>query len=77
MSKLTLEFDCNDDSPEAAVRALKATQAYQVIWEMFQELRKVYKYSDVDVDAEHADKWREKLQDICEEYGVDVWNELN
>jgi hypothetical protein len=76
MSKLTLEFDCSEDSPEAAVRALKATQAYLVIWEMFQELRKIYKYSEDEIDAEHADKWADKLRELCEQHGIDVWLEL-
>lgn len=77
MSKVTIEFNTNDDDAEAVVRAMKATDAYNVIWMMLQELRRVYKYGDNDADAEQADRWAEKLRDICEEYGVDVWNELN
>jgi len=77
MAKFVIEFNDIEDTPEAAVRALKATDAYIVIWDMFQELRKVWKYSEDNTAIEYADHWDQKLRELCDANGIDVWNELN
>ena len=74
-----MEANINFQLPEEKhnlLRAMKATEAYLVIWDMFQELRKVYKYSEDEQAVEDANKWRDTLQELCDQYGVDVYSEF-
>ena len=75
--KAILEFDLSDSEDRAAhLRAIKATSAYLVIWDMFQELRKVWKYGDDDKLAEIAEGWKEKLAELCDAHGINIDTEL-
>ena len=78
MSKAILQFDLTDSDDKADfLRATKATSAYLVIWEMFQELRKDWKYSQDPVLAAHAEKYRDILNGLCSGNSIDLDNELN
>ena len=67
MYKLTIEAE----EPSKIQRVLAADELCGVIESMFEELRKVWKYSDNDVAVEHADFWRDKLNDILNYKGID------
>jgi len=76
--KAILQFDLNDpDDRESHIRAIKATDAYLVIWEMFQELRKDWKYSQDPEVVKHAEKYRDLLNSLVHGHGIDLDNEIS
>ena len=72
-----LEFNLSDpDEQRSHIRATKATDAYLVISDMFQELRKDWKYSEDDKVVELAEKYRDELVRLCEYHGINLDTEL-
>lgn len=65
------------EEKQELLRALKATNAYLVVYDMFQELRKVWKYSELEDEIAFAEHWRDKLIEICSFNGVNVDEELS
>ena len=63
--KALLEFDSRED----LMYALKGPDAHRAIGNMFEELRKVWKY---DAPEKTADEWREVLVNICEQFNVNT-----
>lgn len=55
---------------EEAIRMLRATDVYLVLHEFLEELRKVWKYSDVAPDVAAAEKWRDELLSIMRDRGI-------
>lgn len=75
--QVQITFNIEDESErQAALRALKATDAYLVIWEFTQELRKVWKYSEDDSAAAAAELWRDRLFEYMDQHGVHLDEEL-
>lgn len=75
-----VQITFNIEHPEektAALRCLKATDAYLALLKMQEELRKVWKYSPCSVEVAEAEKWRDKLQECMEYYGIDLDEELD
>jgi len=76
--KAVLQFDLNEpEDKEAHLRATKATDAYLVIWDMFQELRKDWKYSQDPEVVKHAERYRDLLRRLTEDHGIDLDNEIS
>ena len=69
MAKMKLEFDLNEER-EAAKQAMKAQDAYTVLWEFGLALRGVVKYSENKQAVKYAEAWRETFHDLCEEYNI-------
>lgn len=72
--KATLTFDLNDSDERAEhKRAIQATDAYLVLWDLDQELRQKLKYSELTGEREIAySEIREKLHDLLSNYGVNL-----
>ena len=67
--QITITFKLEDaEDKAAAVRALKATEAYLALLAMDGELRDAYKYHD----DEAADKWRDVLRSCMDRYDVSL-----
>ena len=62
----TLEFDANTES-KALARALKSTEAYIVLYAVWDRLRDE-KCPGITID---------EFNDLCEKYGIDIFNELD
>jgi uncharacterized NAD(P)/FAD-binding protein YdhS len=76
--KAILQFDLDlPEDKEAHLRATKATDAYLVIWDMFQELRKDWKYSQDPEVVRHAERYRDLLRRLTEDHGIDLDNEIS
>jgi len=58
-------------------RAMKATEAYLVIHDMFNEFRKVWKHGENPEHAELAEQFRDILYNICRDRGIDLDNDLS
>jgi len=71
LGKVTLQFDLSEDS-QAAVRALKADGVYDTLYELAYELRQVYRYSEQSNEIKYAEIWRERLQGLCCDNGIDL-----
>jgi len=71
--KAILEFNIDEpDDREAHLRAVKALDMALVLEDIFQELRKDWKYSDDEKLAEIADNYREKFYLLCEARGINL-----
>lgn len=76
--KAVLQFDLDSfEDKQAHIRATKATDAYLVIWEMFQELRKDWKYSQDPEVIKHAERYRDVLNMLVQGHGIDLDNEIS
>jgi len=76
--KAVLQFDLDSfEDKQAHIRATKATDAYLVIWEMFQELRKDWKYSQDPEVVKHATNYSDLLRRLTEDHGIDLDNEIS
>lgn len=75
-----VQITFNIEYPEerrAAMRCMKATDAYLALWEMQNKLRDVWKYSDVEIEVHEAEKWRDVLSSCMEKFGIDLDEELD
>lgn len=71
MAKAILEFDLNDpDDVEFHKKVISVKQAYSVLWEYDQWLRKIIKYEEREKWAS-IDEAREKLYELLNEHGID------
>ena len=74
--KAKLTFDCEDSFERTALsRALKATDAYLVLFDIDNFLREKIKYAPDDVKQEVLDAYqavRDKLHEILTERSVDL-----
>ena len=77
MGKIILEFDSIEESEEART-ALDGSKWKIAVWDLDQELRKIVKYGQFDgreatsEEVEGADKLRQKLREILEEYNLNL-----
>ena len=77
MGKIILEFDSEEERDEART-ALDAYKWKGAVWDLDQKLREITKYGYIDkreaTDQERdlADKLREKLREILEEYNLNL-----
>ena len=77
MGKIILEFDSIEESEEART-ALDAYKWKGAVWDLDQKLREITKYGYVDkreaTDEERnlADKLREKIREILEDYNLNL-----
>jgi hypothetical protein len=58
-------------------RTLKATEAYLVIHDMFNEFRKVWKHGENEEHVELAEQFRDILNSLCRDRGIDLDNDLS
>lgn len=58
-------------------RTMKATDAYLVIHDMFQELRAVWKHGENEEHVQLAEQFRDILQMLCSNRGIDLNNDLS
>lgn len=72
--KVHFEFNLPEDKAEH-MYALKGADAHFVLEGLAQELRQVYKYSDSAMDIEYAEKWRDRLFELMDDYGVKLYGE--
>ena len=69
--KATLEFDLDERfDKEAHTRAVKATEAYLVIFHMHEKLVRLFNDSDNSVEISIANKLLTELNDEMERYGI-------
>ena len=77
MGKIILEFDSVEERDDARA-ALDAYQWKGAVWDLDQELRKIVKYGQFDgreatsEEVEAADKLRQKLRGILEDYNLNL-----
>ena len=77
MGKIILEFDSIEDAEDART-ALDGSRWKIAMWDLDQELRKIVKYGQFDgreatsEEVEGADKLRQKLREILEEYNLNL-----
>lgn len=77
MGKIILEFDSEEERDDART-ALDGYRWRGAVWDLDQELRKIVKYGRIDnreatsEEVEGADKLREKLREILEEYNLNL-----
>lgn len=77
MGKIILEFDSDEDAEDART-ALDGSRWKIAMWDLDQELRKIVKYGQFDgreatsEEVEGADKLRQKLREILEEYNLNL-----
>lgn len=64
-----LKFNLPEEQEEFDM-AISAPKLACVISEMFNELRKVWKYSDNKKEVANAEKWRDKLVEIIQRFGL-------
>lgn len=69
---VTLTFDYFEHHAEWNM-ALKASACFAALCEFDNRLRSAVKHSDDDVEASHAEKWRDSLWEVLSSYGVDPW----
>jgi hypothetical protein len=74
--KATLKFDLNDpDSKRAHRRCINALNAYLVIYDMQEFLRRKIKYENDDMSDEEYNtyiKVRDKMHKILEDYNINL-----
>ena len=80
MGKITLEFDSVEESQDARV-ALDGHKWKNAMWELDQKLRQTTKYgvsvmhhetTASGLEQDIAEKYREVLRDIIQEYGLSL-----
>jgi hypothetical protein len=77
VGKIILEFDSIEDAEDART-ALDGSRWKIAMWDLDQELRKIVKYGQFDgreatsEEVEGADKLRQKLREILEEYNLNL-----
>lgn len=77
MGKIILEFDSIEDAEDART-ALDGSRWKIAMWDLDQELRKIVKYGEFDgreatsEEVEGADKLRQKLRGILEDYNLNL-----
>ena len=77
MGKIILEFDSEEERDEART-ALDAYKWKGAVWDLDQKLREITKYGYIDkreaTDQERnlADKLREKIREILEDYNLNL-----
>ena len=80
MGKIILEFDSVEEQHDARV-ALDGHKWKMAMWDLDQELRKTTKYETSvlssperaeDKEMEIAEKYREKIREILEGYGLTI-----
>ena len=69
MPKVTLEFDSIEESEDLKC-ALYGWKYAFVIDELDQYYRKIYKYSEIGSEIEHAEQVRNKIREIMHENGL-------
>jgi len=67
--KAKLEFNLPEEKSEFDY-AVSGMDAHIVIDRMFEELRKVWKYSEDENSTNHAMKWRDILSELCNDYNI-------
>jgi hypothetical protein len=65
MGKIILEFDSIEEQDEAR-SAIDGTKWKNVIWELEQHYRGVYKYSENGSEIDEAERVRDKIREILE-----------
>jgi hypothetical protein len=72
--KATLTFNLPEESAEFA-DAVHGGEWKSVCWQIDEELRKVIKYGDTEKNSSlHAQAWRNKLHELIEQYGLNLWD---
>lgn len=77
MGKIILEFDSDEEKDEARM-ALDGYKWRGIVWDLDQELRKITKYGYMGnreattEEVEAAEKLREELRRILEDYNLNV-----
>jgi sugar phosphate isomerase/epimerase len=77
VGKIILEFDSIEDAEDART-ALDGSRWKIAMWDLDQELRKIVKYGQFDgreatsEEVEGADKLRQKLREILEDYNLNL-----
>lgn len=69
MPKVTLEFDSIEESEDLKC-ALYGWKYAFVIDELDQYYRKIYKYSEIGSEIEHAEQVRDKIRQVMHENGL-------
>jgi len=71
MNKVTIEYNIEDGfGKQEVVRAMKAADAYGILWDLDQWLRGLVKYGEDGMDTETYDKCRTHLHHLMAEAGV-------
>jgi hypothetical protein len=72
MGKIILEFDSIEEAEDAKI-ALDGSKWKFAMWELDQKLRSIVRYGGYsDEETEFADKLREQLRKILEEYNLNL-----
>ena len=66
------ELKITSEEPSKIQRALASDRLCLAIDEMFEELRKKYKYSEVDSVVTQAEYWTKRFAGILSEQGIDL-----
>lgn len=70
----------NIEYPEerrAALRALKSTDAYLVLWTMHQELFRAADQAADPAESEYAEKWLNVFNQLLDKYAINIYEELD
>lgn len=71
--KATLHFDLPEEMAEYQ-QAVNAGKWEYVLWQLDMHFRDIVKYSDNDVDADYAEKVREKIYELMSDSQL-FWSE--
>ena len=66
------ELKIISEEPSKIQRAMASGRLCLAIDEMFEELRKKYKYSENESEVTQAEYWTEKFAGILSEQGIDL-----
>lgn len=70
--KVILEFDGTEEQ-EDIYNAINGHKFKCILWELkYNRLRSIIKYSNSEEEIKHAEYWRDILNELLEEYGVDL-----
>ena len=62
---------------KAAIRCLKADNAYIALHTLRERLRATAKYNETENIAAEAERWLEELHDLLDTYGISIEEELD
>lgn len=71
--KAILEYNLPEESNEHR-QALDGWKWEMVCFHLDQHLRSTVKWGDSEIDAEYADKTRDKIRELMDEYSI-TWSE--
>lgn len=69
--KAIMEFNLPEESDEHR-DALDGAKWKQAMWDLDQHYRGIMKHGDDDDEAEHAEKVRDKIREICGDWNLNL-----